>query len=202
MTEQNGLTEALVAFQKELPDVSKGGTNPAFKSRYATLPDVTKAVFPVLAKHGLAFTVYPDETDHGSVLRFELRHVGGDKIAGAFGLPEGAKAQEYGAWFSYFRRYVLSSLTGITPDDDDDGNTAQSPRSRRPSAQKQASAAANVAIQKINHAPNLDALRDVWEALPASSRALVEVMQAKDARKVQLETPPAEAWAPVAEVQP
>ena len=197
MSEHKSLTEALVAFQAELPDVSKGGTNPAFKSRYATLPDVTKAVFPVLAKHGLAFTVYPDETDHGSVLRFELRHVGGESIAGAFGLPEGAKAQEYGGWFTYFRRYVLSSITGITPDDDDDGNSATTVRARRQSA-----GAANVAIQKINHAANLDALREAWESLPAASRALVEVMQAKDARKEQLSVPTAEAWAPVTEIKP
>lgn len=194
MTDHKTLTEALIAFQAELPDVSKGGTNPAFKSRYATLPDVTKAVFPVLARHGLAFTVYPDETDHGSVLRFELRHTSGEKIAGAFGLPDGAAAQEYGKWFTYFRRYVLSSITGITPDEDDDGNGASTPRARR-----QTAAAANVAIQKINHAANLDALRDVWEALPAASRALVDVLQAKDARKEQLSVPSAEAWAPSGE---
>jgi len=192
------LTSALVAFQTELPDVSKGGTNPAFKSRYATLPDITKAVFPILAKHGLAFTAYPDETDHGTVLRFELRHVNGDKIAGAFGLPEGAKAQEYGSWFTYFRRYVLSSITGITPDEDDDGNSASTSRTRRPTA---AENAITVALQKINAATSLDELRTTWDGLNPQVRADPAVVAAKDARKQVLEAPVAASWDAI-EVKP
>lgn len=189
--EHENLTDALVAFQTELPDVSKGGTNPAFHSKYATLPDITKAVFPLLTKHGLAFTAYPDETEHGSILRFELRHVSGDKIAGAFGLPEGAKAQEYGSWFTYFRRYVLSSITGITPDDDDDGNTAATARTRRPTA---AESQAKVAVQKLSAASSLDELRTTWETTPPQVRAEPSVLAAKDARKAVLETPLTERW--------
>ena len=87
MTDHKSLTHALVAFQAELPDVSKGGTNPAFKSKYATLPDVTKAVFPVLAKHGLAWVTMPDETADGHVLRWELRHTTGESLKGVWPLP-------------------------------------------------------------------------------------------------------------------
>ena len=127
MNDHKTLTEALVAFQSELPDVSKGGTNPAFKSKYATLPDVTKAVFPVLTRHGLAFVTIPTETDHGPALRWELRHTSGEAITGEWGIPDGVKAQEVGSWITYGRRYCLSAVTGITPDEDDDGNGAATP---------------------------------------------------------------------------
>jgi hypothetical protein len=131
MTDHKSLTHALVAFQAELPDVSKGSTNPAFHSKYADLADVSKAVFPVLAKHGLAFTTFPDDTEQGYVLRYELRHTSGESITGVWRLPDGAKAQEYGSWITYGRRYALSAVTGISPDVDDDGNAATSNASVR-----------------------------------------------------------------------
>lgn len=175
MTDHKTLTEALVAFQSELPDVSKGGTNPAFKSKYATLPDVTKAVFPVLTRHGLTFITIPDESDHGPVLRYELRHVSGESVTGSFGMPDGANAQEYGKWITYLRRYILSSITGITPDEDDDGNGASTARTPRPSAQDRIAAA----VQAISTVADADAL-DKLEAL-ATQRGIVGVAAVKTA---------------------
>lgn len=192
MADHKGITDALVAFQAELPDVSKGGTNPAFKSKYATLPDITKAVFPVASKHGLAFVTFPDETDHGPVLRYELRHTSGESITGSFGLPDGAKAQEYGSWITYFRRYILSAITGITPDEDDDGNAATTARSRAPRGK-------HPGVQRIESATTLDDLRAAWEGFDSSWRTVPEVQAAKNKRKQELETP-GDAWGPVAEV--
>lgn len=153
------LTAALVAFQAELPDVSKGSTNPAFKSKYADLADVTKAVFPVLAKYGLAFTAGPAVTEHGPVLRYALRHESGEVIEGEWPLPEGVKAQELGAWITYGRRYCLSAVTGITPDEDDDGNTATTPTRTRQT--QDTIAAAVSAIHAATDAASLDRLVDL-----------------------------------------
>lgn len=203
MTDHKTLTEALVAFQAELPDVSKGGTNPAFKSKYATLPDVTKAVFPVLAKHGLAWVTLPDVTEDGPILRWELRHVSGDTLTGAWPLPDGAKAQDLGSWFTYGRRYTLSAVTGITPDEDDDGNKASAGpgaatrRDRTPSAPVDVRAH----IDALNAAPTVEALRAVFEGLPANVRSFPQIVKAKDAAKEALGTTVTEAWA-VAEVKP
>ena len=199
MSDHKTLTEALVAFQAELPDVSKGGTNPAFKSKYATLPDITKAVFPLTTKHGLAFTAYPDETDHGPVLRYELRHVSGDMISGAFGLPDGAKAQEYGSWLTYFRRYVLSALTGITPDEDDDGNAAQTPRARAPRQTQDTVAAAVTAIQGSADADALDKLEQL--ARQRGIDGVAQVRAALDAKRAELGPSTTDHWA-TAEVKP
>lgn len=204
MTEHKTLTHALVAFQAELPDVSKGGTNPAFKSKYATLPDVTKAVFPILAKHGLAWVTMPDETEDGHVLRWELRHVSGESLAGVWPLPEGVKAQELGSWITYGRRYTLSAVTGITPDEDDDGNGAQSPvRARRePAADRVATA-----LNAIAGAQSLDALASVWDRVKLGGiDGLAPLVKAHTERVAALQgtAEPSDPWAatPVAEVKP
>lgn len=184
------LTEALVAFQAELPDVSKGGTNPAFKSRYATLPDITKAVFPVLAKHGLAFATIPDFTDHGPVLRFELSHVSGDSIQGVWPLPDGAKAQDLGSWITYGRRYCLSAVTGVTPDEDDDGNAAKTPARRQG---RDTVAAAVDAIRAVTDPAELDRMQDL-----ATQRGIAGVAAVKAAiteRRAALGESGVDSWA-------
>lgn len=163
MTDHKNLTEALVAFQAALPDVSKGSTNPAFKSKYAALPDVTKAVFPELAKHGLAFTALPDvDPDHGYVMRYELRHISGETLTGVWPLPDGAKAQEYGSWITYGRRYALSAVTGITPDDDDDGNSTGPVAGSRRQTQPPARDRIARAVEAISGAPDDTELEKVW----------------------------------------
>ncbi len=67
------LGAALAAFHAELPEVHKGSTNPAFKSKYADLADVVKVVLPALAKQGLAWITRPAMTEEGFVLAYELR---------------------------------------------------------------------------------------------------------------------------------
>jgi hypothetical protein len=204
MEQHKDLTEALVAFQTELPDVSKGGTNPAFNSRYATLTDVTKAVFPVLSKHGLAFITIPDETEDGPVLKWELRHVTGGSVAGVWSIPDGVRAQEVGSWITYGRRYCLSAVTGVTPDEDDDGNAASTPRARGgragrgPNAQERV-ARASAALRETDSLKALDA---VWRQVEASGlHGVRELKELHDERKADLsgteEPAPVDEWATV-----
>lgn len=200
MTDHKTLTEALVAFQAELPDVSKGGTNPAFKSKYATLPDVTKAVFPILTKHGLAWVCIPDVTADGPVLRWELRHTSGDSLTGVWPLPDAVKAQELGSWHTYGRRYCLSAVTGITPDEDDDGNTATSPaRIRRQSPQERTDqtqdtiSRAVAAITGASSAEELDKLEDL--ARTKGIDGVAKVATALSARRAELGSSLTDHWA-------
>lgn len=193
MTEHKTLTEALVAFQLELPDVSKGSTNPAFKSKYADLADVTKAVFPVLAKHGLAFTSAPDDTEHGIVLRYSLRHVSGQSIDGVWPLPDGAKAQELGSWITYGRRYCLSAVTGITPDEDDDGNKATgAARSQRPKPGEKIPDAIK-AIEGATSPEKLDGIEDYAKRIGIDGVAPVRAALA--AKRAELGTATTDQWA-------
>lgn len=193
MTDHKSLTEALVAFQAELPDVSKGGTNPAFKSKYATLPDVTKAVFPVLTKHGLAWVCIPDVTVDGPVMRWELRHVSGETLAGVWPLPDAVKAQELGSWHTYGRRYCLSAVTGITPDEDDDGNGATSPARVRREPSSDSIAKAVIAIDNAADAAALDKLEEL--TVTRGINGVAPVKAALVAKRAELGKSDTDHWA-------
>ena len=193
MTDHANINAALVAFQAELPDVSKGSTNPAFKSKYADLADVTKAVFPVLAKHGLAFTTAPDDTGDGLVLRYALVHTSGEAIRGVWPLPDGAKAQELGSWITYGRRYCLSAVTGVTPDEDDDGNKATgAARSQRQTAAQKVDAAV-AAINTATDAAKLDAIEQHARGLGIDGVAPVKAALA--AKRAELGASGVDHWA-------
>lgn len=150
MTENNPseLGKALAGFQRELPAVRKGATGQVAGNRnykYADLADVHAAVLPVLAKHGLSWLTMPTFTEDGRfVLRYELLHESGESRTGFYPLPQDGTPQQIGSALTYGRRYTLSSVVGVAPDEDDDGHAAtqhyqqrQQVRQaeRRPSAQ-------------------------------------------------------------------
>lgn len=122
------LAKALAAFQAEVPTVAKGNTADAgnYKYKYADLSDVTEKVLPLLGKHGLSFSAKPCLTEDGRlVLRYVLRHVGGESDGGDYPLS-GSNAQALGSAITYARRYALCAVTGVAPGgDDDDGANAK-----------------------------------------------------------------------------
>jgi hypothetical protein len=119
--------KALVAFQKELPNVSKGNTAKAgsFSYKYADLTDVTEKIMPLLSKHGLAFTARPT-LNHAAafVLHYSLVHTTGEMIGGEYPLPSHGSPQEIGSAITYARRYALVAITGVAPGGDDDDAAA------------------------------------------------------------------------------
>lgn len=125
-TKTKTLADALIAFQAELPKVSKDATNPHFKSKYTSLDALTAAAFPVLVKNGLSYISTPNVLDDGTpVLEIELLHESGESKKGRLLLPTDTnKPQAVGSAITYYRRYGLASLTGIVADEDDDGNAA------------------------------------------------------------------------------
>lgn len=130
VTKHNSLTEALVAFQAELPNVAKANEasvaskeGRSYKYRYADLTDVSSIVLPLLAKHGMAFTAGPTVLDDGRfVLAYSLRHEGTDDVvAGFYPLPTpNSPPQAIGSAITYARRYALTAVTGVAPGGDDD----------------------------------------------------------------------------------
>lgn len=141
------LAAALAAFQAEAPTVAKTKTaqvtpknGGSYSYSYADLADVCEAAYPLLAKHGLAFSCAPDLRE-GWVIVGKLIHTSGDSIEGCLPLY-GDTPQALGSSITYMRRYLLGSLTGIVTDTDDDAQAAQhsSPRaagSPRPASEKQ-----------------------------------------------------------------
>jgi len=85
-------------------------------------------VLPALARHGLSWSTLPTIQDDGKfVLRYSLRHTSGQQESGTWPLPAtSSPPQALGSAITYARRYCLCAVTGVSPDDDDDGAAAQS----------------------------------------------------------------------------
>ena len=135
----SALAVALAAFQAELPRVGKDNEavvksdKGSYKYNFADLADVSHAVMPVLAKHGLSFSAKPTLNADGKfVLEYTLRHVSGESDMGQFPLSSSGNPQQIGSLITYARRYTLSAVTGIVPDGDDDGQAAAEQAHQQP----------------------------------------------------------------------
>lgn len=114
------ITKKLLEFQKLGISVKKDGTNPHFKSSYATLNEVLDKVTEPLNKLGVLVLQEPTATG----LTTRLIDTEDDTEATSF-LPyvEVTTAQKLGSNNTYNRRYALITMLGLT-DEDDDANTA------------------------------------------------------------------------------
>ncbi|WNS74275.1 ERF family protein [Bacillus sp. DTU_2020_1000418_1_SI_GHA_SEK_038] len=125
---------ALAKFQAEVKNPSNNATNPMYKSKYSTLDNVINTVKPVLAKFGLSYIQSPSTSEDGLHIGTTtlLMHESGEWIESdpiilpAYKLGKDAvkiyDAQAAGIAITYSRRYSLSSLLGISSEDDDDAN--------------------------------------------------------------------------------
>lgn len=166
---QKNLLGALLKAQQEFPTLVKDATNPAFRSRYATLGAVQEAAFPVLHKHGLVVlqSVRTEVTEIGLVVYVgaTLYHVeSGENTVQELGLsPSRPDPQGVGSAITYGRRYLLMTLLGLAADDDD-GNGASLPGPRMASSGRPASppAPARSARQEANATPAPAVDRPEW----------------------------------------
>lgn len=132
----DNLAAALAAVQAALPVVEKTQTanTGKFSYRYASLKDVTAAVYPLLSKHGLAFTCTPVRNADGSHdLTGRLVHTSGESLEGSLPIA-GASPQLMGGAITYMRRYLLGCMVGVVTDEDTDGPPppADYPQQHRP----------------------------------------------------------------------
>jgi hypothetical protein len=122
------LALALSKAQGEIKNASKDATNPHFRANYATLASVWDACRAALSKNEIAViqTPYVDALAGRLFLRTVLLHSSGQEASGELSLAINASttAQQLGSMITYLRRYGLSSMVGVAPDDDDDGNSA------------------------------------------------------------------------------
>jgi len=126
----NELAAALSKAQGQIKGAVKDSKNPFFKSTYATLASVWDACRDQLASNGLSVVQCPEETTLGITIETILCHSSGQWISSKYTMPVGkGDAQAVGSAITYGRRYALSAMVGISPDEDD-GNaaTAQPPK--------------------------------------------------------------------------
>lgn len=122
-TAKKTLAEALIEFQKDLPSVGLDGENPHFRSKFATLGNVTKEVLPKLTANGLSYSVGSFVENGTLILDAHLLHESGESRSMQFPITA-SDPQKVGSAVTYYRRYALAALTGVVADVDDDGNTA------------------------------------------------------------------------------
>lgn len=139
---------AMAAIREDLPTIikdrevdytsSKGRTNYKFED----LASVTKAVSPVMAKHGLSFR-WRTSSDNGIVsVTCIISHADGhseETTLHAKPDDSGSKnaIQAIGSAVTYLQRYTLKAALGIAAENDDDGQAAGQPREEKKPEQKQ-----------------------------------------------------------------
>jgi hypothetical protein len=107
--------------------VIKDGTNPHFKSRYASLEAVIAATDDELRRNNLAIV----QTYDGEGLRTTLYHVSGESISGVQPLLMVKRdAQGFASASTYARRYGILAMLNLAAEDDD-GNDAVNDEPRK-----------------------------------------------------------------------
>ena len=118
------IIKLLMDARADIQPIKKSGTNPHFKSKYATLEGVIEAVTEPLSKHGFLLIHRSTQNEHGMTITTELLHETGEGFATSIPLVLGKNdMQGLGSAITYARRYGIMSLLNL-PAEDDDGNQA------------------------------------------------------------------------------
>lgn len=102
-------------------DFSHNGKRTFYK--YADLADIFKAIRPGLKENGLSVIQKFDE--ESQLLTTILAHESGEILTSTIGINTKALPQALGSQLTYFRRYQLAGIVGVSADEDDDGQGAQ-----------------------------------------------------------------------------
>ena len=114
------LAESLCKAQAEMGGAVKDSKNPFFKSDYADLTSVIKAIKEPFANHGLSYTQFPTNEEGRIGVVTMLMHESGEYLEHSYTLPTTkADPQSAGSAITYARRYALQSIAGIPTADDD-----------------------------------------------------------------------------------
>jgi hypothetical protein len=118
------LATALAKAQRAIKHAEKSQTNPHFGKKYATLADVIDACREPLADNDLSYVQKVSSAQGVVIVETVLMHKSGQSIAATLTMPARNDAQGIGSALTYARRYGLSAMVGVAPDEDDDGNGA------------------------------------------------------------------------------
>lgn len=126
----------LVSFLNAIGNVHADRVNPAFRSRYSSLPEILESVKSVAKNYNLA--VHQTLSSNEGTIRVttEFLHADGSSHPGgsvAF-KSEGLNPQQLASATTYLRRLCLKTAVGIETDLDDDGSAASKPTPPQASA--------------------------------------------------------------------
>ena len=147
------------------PEISSiGKSKQAYGYKYATLDSLIDMLRAVLPKHGLWFIQMPTRTGDKSALSTMVIHSSGEWIEDTIEMTDtelqgkANDTQKIGASITYYRRYALSAIFGVSADEDVDGNVNNIQRpAAKPQTQARPAEAKPQAQQKKNPTPYLEA---------------------------------------------
>jgi ERF superfamily len=189
------LMEALLAVQAEAPSLKLGkdasgqvAGNSSYK--YLSLDKLMGEVLPLLNKNGLVWLTRPGSKNGEPVLFYRLVHGksyddSGElgphcEVAGTFPLMLDKKnSQGLGSALTYARRYALTAVLGIVPDDDDDGAQASKQPTRIASADRALTEGELTAMREAIKAKGQD------ESLLLASAGVEDVIHLSQAREIR-----------------
>lgn len=131
---------AMATAQGAMSAAAKDSNNPFFNSKYADLSSVWNACREALSKNNICVIQTTKSENDRLHLVTLLGHSSGQWIKGTIEIKvkivEGEldkygkikkvnELQLLGSYFTYLRRYCLSAMVGVAPDEDDDGNKGQ-----------------------------------------------------------------------------
>jgi len=173
----------LLAFQRLGISVKKDGSNPHFKSKYATLNEVLDKVKKPLNDMGVLIIFTPQteglgtslyDTDSGTEVTAFMKYTNCDT------------PQKTLSCNTYFRRGSLVSLLGLE-DEDDDGNTASAPTPpKRENKQPETTITRTWGgvkpfieepIEKIKACKTKAELTALYNSMPAQQQAIEHVIE-------------------------
>lgn len=129
MKKSDSITELATALnlaQQQMGGAVKDSKNPFFKSNYADLTSVIKAIKEPLINNGLSYLQFPITSAGGNGVGVEtiLMHKSGQWISNEYVMPLSKNdAQGAASCITYARRYALQSIVGL-PTADDDGEAS------------------------------------------------------------------------------
>jgi hypothetical protein len=114
------IATAMNKAQAQLGGAVKDAANPFFKSKYADLASVVKAVKQPFADNGLSYVQFPISEDNRIGIVTRLMHSSGEWLEREFAIPyTQIDPQKAGSVLTYFRRYSLAAVAGVPQVDDD-----------------------------------------------------------------------------------
>ena len=122
----DSLVNALIKAQQEINHVVQDGTNPFFKSDYATLKEVIDSVKKPLNDNGIYLQQESVIHENGTCVETIFYGHGGKLSTGKVFIPAVKHdPQAFGSSLSYAKRYSLLMACGVaTKKEDDDGEVA------------------------------------------------------------------------------
>lgn len=114
------IQSAFTKAQAEMSGAVKDSANPFFKSKYADLNSVIKAIKEPFEKNDLSYMQFPITSETGIGVLTRINHKSGEWMESEFTLPlTKLDPQAAGSAITYARRYALQAICGIPAVDDD-----------------------------------------------------------------------------------